>query len=69
MQDLKEMDRRLYQVLIARTKGEAKTCVCNPERSGFKACKQMVSDFDPRRGADRSVAYSRVTHPVLGLAD
>ena len=24
----------------------------------------MVSHFDPRTGADRSVAYSRVTHPV-----
>ena len=24
----------------------------------------MVSHFDPRMGADRSVAYARVTHPV-----
>ena len=32
--DLKEMDRILYQVLIACTKGEAKNY---PERSGFKA--------------------------------
>ena len=24
----------------------------------------MVSHFDPRTGADRSVAYARVTHPV-----
>ena len=50
------MDRRLYQ--------EAENHVCNLERSGFKAWKQMVSHFDPRTGADRSVAYARVTHPV-----
>ena len=59
--DLKEMDRTLYQLLVACTKGEAKNYV-NTERSGFKAWKQMVSHFDPRTGADRSVAYSRVTH-------
>ena len=62
--DFKELDRRLYQVLISCTGGEAKNHVCNPERSGFKAWKQMVSHFDPRTGADRSVAYARVTHPV-----
>ena len=33
--------------------------MCNPERSGFKARVQMVSQFGPRSGADRSVAYSR----------
>ena len=50
------------QVLISCAKGEAKNYVCNPERSGFKAWKQMVSHFDPRTGADRSVAYARATH-------
>ena len=55
--DFKEMDRRLYQLLVACTKGEAKNYGRNTERSGFKAWKQMVSP-------DRSVAYSRVTHPV-----
>ena len=62
--DLTEMDRRLYQLLVACTNGEAKNYVCNTERSGFKAWKQMVSHVDPRMGADRSVAFSRVTHPV-----
>ena len=57
------MDRRLYQVLISCAT-EAKHDVCNPERSGFKAWKQMVSHFDPRTGADMSVAYARVTHLV-----
>ena len=38
--DFKDMDRRLYQVLISCTNGEAKNCVCNPERSGFMAWKQ-----------------------------
>ena len=37
--DFKEMDRRLYQVLISGFKGEAKNCVSNPERSGFRAWK------------------------------
>ena len=46
--DFRDMDRRLYQVLISCTKGEAKNYVCNPERSGFKAWKQMLSHFDPR---------------------
>ena len=59
----KEMDRRLYQKLIACTKGEAKKYVCNPERSRFKAFKQMVSHLDPKTSADRSVAYAPVTHP------
>ena len=35
-----------------------------PKGQGSKAWKQMVSHFDPRTGADRSVVYSRVTHPV-----
>ena len=56
--DFKDMDRRLYQVFISCTKGEAKNHVCNPERSGFKAWKRMVSHFDPRTGADRSVAHT-----------
>ena len=59
--NVKEMDRRLCQVLMSCTKGEAKNYVCNPERSGFKAWKQMVGHFDPRTVA---VAYARVTHPV-----
>ena len=51
--DFKDMDRRLFQVLISCTKGEAKNCVCNPERSGFMAWKQMVrGHFDPRTGSD-----------------
>ena len=54
--DFKETDRKLYQVLISFTKGEANYYVCNPERSGFKAWK-------PSTGADRSVANARVTHP------
>ena len=41
--DLKEMDRRLYQLLVACTKGEAENYVRNTERSGFKAWKQMQS--------------------------
>ena len=40
--DFNEMNRRAYQVLISRTKEEAKNNVCNPERSGFKAWTQMV---------------------------
>ena len=28
--DVNDMERRLYQVLIACTKGEAKNYVCNP---------------------------------------
>ena len=63
-EDFKEMDRRLYEMLVSCTKKEAKNCVRNLERSGFKAWKQMVSHFDPRTGADRSVVYARVTHPV-----
>ena len=52
-------DKTLCEVFIACTKGEAKNFVCNPERSGHKAWKQMVSHFDPRTLADRSVAYAR----------
>ena len=55
--DFKEMDRRPSQMLVPCTKGEAKNCVGNPERFGFTAWKQMVSHFDPRSGAVRSVAY------------
>ena len=62
--DFKEMDKRLYQVLISCTKGEAKNHVCNLERSEFKSWRQIVSHFDPRTGADRSVACAQVTHPV-----
>ena len=59
--DFKEMDMRLYQVLISCTTGEAKNDVCNPERFGFKG---SVSHFDPRTCADRSVAHALVTHFV-----
>ena len=62
--DFKHMSRKLHQVLTSCTAGEARNHVCNPERSGFKVWKQMVSHFVPRTGADRSVAYARVTHPV-----
>ena len=48
LNDLKGMDRRLYQLLVACTKEEAKNYVCNTERSGFKAWKQIVSHFGPR---------------------
>ena len=65
--DFKEVVRRLYQVPISCTKGEAKNYVCNPERSGFKAWKQIVSHFDSRTGANRSVAYARVTVSQSGL--
>ena len=62
--DFKEMDRRMYQLLFVCRKGTAKNYVCVPGRSGFKAWKQMASHFDPRIGADRSVLYSSLTHRV-----
>ena len=54
--DFKEMDRRLYQLLVACTKGRREELCCNTEKSGFKAWRQMVSHFHPRADADRSVA-------------
>ena len=60
--NFKDVDRTLCQVLIACTQGEAKNYACNPERSEFKAWQQVLSHFDPRTGANRSDAYSRVTH-------
>ena len=51
--DFRDIDRRLFQVLISCTEGEAKNCVCNPERSGFMAWKQMVrGHFYLRTGSD-----------------
>ena len=41
--DLKDMDRMLYQLLVACTKGEAKNDVCNTEWSDFMAERQMDS--------------------------
>ena len=64
MDDFKEMDRILWQVPIAFTKGEAKNHVCNLGRSRFKAWKQMITHFDPRIGAGTSVAYTRLAHPA-----
>ena len=46
----KEMDKRLYHVLMTCTKREANNKVCKPERSGFKAWNQMVSHI---RSKDR----------------
>ena len=57
-------DRPLYQLLVVCRKGAAKNYVRVPERSGFKAWKQVASHFDPRIRAERSVAYSSVTHAV-----
>ena len=62
--DFNETERILGQVLVALTKGESKNYVCKLERSGFKVWKQMVIHFVPKICAQRSVAYSRVTHPV-----
>ena len=45
--DFKEMDRQLYQLLLVRRKLTAKNYVCVPGRSGFEAWKQMASHFDP----------------------
>ena len=55
--DLREMDPRLYQLLVACTKGDA----CNTERSGFKAWKswsvtsireRVQTDLSRTRGRD-----------------
>ena len=56
-EDFDQLDRHLWQTLQRAVKGHAKGFVDNPERSGFKAWKQLVQHFDPRTGADRSVAY------------
>ena len=44
--DFKEMDRILYQLLVTCMTGEAQNYVCKSERSGCTAEKQMVSHFD-----------------------
>ena len=41
--DLMEMDRRLYQLLVVCRKGTAKNHVCVLDKSGFKAWQQMAS--------------------------
>ena len=43
--DLKEMDRRLYHLLVACAKEEAKNYVCNTERSGFKSLEADGQSF------------------------
>ena len=60
--DFEGMDRRLYQVLHAPR--EKRRTTLATLQQGSRRWKQMVRHFDPRTGADRSVQYSRVTHPV-----
>ena len=67
LDDFNDLDRHLYQVLVGATKGSAKGFVDNVESSGFKAWKQLVHYYDPRTGADRSVAYGKVTQPVHSI--
>ena len=64
VRDFTDINRRLWQVLIACTKQEATYHVCDPERSRFKAWKRIVSHCDLRTIADRSAASSWVTHQV-----
>ena len=45
-------------------KGRSKELCLQHRKVRVQSRKLMVSHFDPRTGADRSVAYSRVTHPV-----
>ena len=50
LEDFDQLDRHLWQTLQRAVKGHAKGFVDNPERSGFKAWKQLVQHFDPRTG-------------------
>ena len=53
----------LYAMLLNTVKGaEARSFVENPDRSGFRAWRQITRQYDPRSGADEFGARARVTH-------
>ena len=58
------LDRRLWHLLVSIMEGEAAPFVKTVNRSGFVALEQLSPHFDPSTGADRTVAYGRVTMPV-----
>ena len=58
------IDMRRHAYILRREVEEEKIRCLKQERSAFKARKQMVSHFDPRTGAHRSVAHARVPHLV-----
>ena len=45
-----DFQRNGQETVILCFKGEAKNCVSNPERSGFRAWEQMARHLDPRTG-------------------
>ena len=58
----------LYGILTSCTKGaEVKSFIRNPKSSGFVAWKQLTRHYDPRTGADRTVAYGRITNNVTDV--
>ena len=63
-EDFKQMDKYLFQMLMATVKGSAKGYVINAERSGFQAWAQLVQHFDARTGVDKTVAYARLVGPT-----
>ena len=46
--DFKEMDRRMYQLLVVCRKGTAKNYVCVPGRSGFKRVEADGQSLRPK---------------------
>ena len=62
----KDMNRILWQVLTACTiPRDEHTHFATLQGQDSKRQEHMVSHFDPMIGADRSVAYSPVTFPVI----
>ena len=55
--DFKRMDEYLWDQLVATVRGSAKTRIKSAAASGFQGWAQLVQHYDPRNGADITVAY------------
>ena len=62
--DFLKLDKYLWNMLVTTVKGTAKTYMKNPAESGFQGWAQLIQHYDPRSGADKTVAYGRVVNPV-----
>ncbi len=65
--DYKKMSKHLWNMMVITVKGDAKAYIKNPKESGFQGWAQLVQHYDPRGGADKTVAYARLVNPVYAF--
>ena len=60
----RDVETRLYQMLVATTKGEAVALVRNVGQLGFRAWKNLTQYYDPKQCVDATVERAKLLQPA-----